>query len=77
MQEIITHHIHYSPTISSTSVVDFLILRALALLRLLLRGLQVQWLCIVMGEGLGVERIHEALQICLETGQTMRKRRKD
>lgn len=40
------------PMVTSTIVVDFLILGVLALLRLLRWGLQVQWLCVVMGEGL-------------------------
>ena len=50
----------YTP---STTKVNFLILRALALLRLLLLwwGLLGRRLCIVMCKGLGVERIHHAL----------------
>lgn len=47
----------------STIKMDFLILRALTLLRLLLRSLQVQWwLCVVVGKGLRVERIHQTLK---------------
>lgn len=59
--------------VNSTTVVDSLILRALALLRrlvmwlwlglglLVLSILYVQWLCVVVCEGLGVERIHQTL----------------
>lgn len=53
------------PMVTSTIVVDFLILGALALLRLLRWGLQVQWLRVVMGEGLRVERVHKALRLKL------------
>lgn len=53
------------PMVTSTIVVDFLILGALALLRLLRWVLQVQWLCVVMGEGLRVERVHKALRLKL------------
>lgn len=64
MQKTITHHSHYSRLL--TIVVDFLILGGLTLLRLRLRlrwllllllwwGLQVHWLCVVMGKRLRVQ----------------------
>lgn len=59
------------PMVTSTIVVDFLILGALALLRLLRWGLQVQWLRVVMGEGLRVERVHKALRVSKGTCQTL------
>lgn len=66
----ITHPNQNSLGIPSTIVVEFLVLGALGLLGrclllwlLLLWSLQIQWLCVVMGEGLGVERIHQTLQV--------------
>jgi len=68
MPRTITHQSHKSLRLS-TIIMDFLVLRgALTLWRLLLLlllwSLQVQWrLCVVVGKGLRVERIHQALRL--------------
>ena len=60
MQRLPITAVNPSYTLSTTKV-NFLILRALALLRQLWWGLHGRRLCVVMCKGLGVERVHHPL----------------